>query len=225
MVDDGSKRAERPSSSPQAPPPPLDFMDVVSPALQIGSLTGVSGLLFGAVGGVLRSTTPTIFALASGLQWFTLGSTFWATRTILLHELRAETGESARKISASAIAGGVSGGIGGLLRSRKNVIPGSLIFATFGALGQAAYNYADAREGQKGSDKGKEEGKGGWLNSRWSPVKALSDEEYGRILEERLLKLDAEITLVNESIEAVKKTVSATATPTVAATKEGKGKK
>ncbi|KFY31185.1 hypothetical protein V493_01323, partial [Pseudogymnoascus sp. VKM F-4281 (FW-2241)] len=86
-------------------------MDVVSPALQVGSLTGVSGLLFGAFGGVLRSTTPTLFALASGLQWFTLGSTFWATRTIALRELQAETGESARKISASAIAGGVSGGI------------------------------------------------------------------------------------------------------------------
>ncbi|OBT83948.1 hypothetical protein VE02_06840 [Pseudogymnoascus sp. 03VT05] len=117
MVDDGSKTPGRPSSSPQAALPPLDFMEVVSPALQVGSLTGVSGLLFGAVSGVLRSTTPTLFALASGLQWFTLGSTFWATRTLLLHELRAETGESARKISASAIAGGVSGGIGGLLRN------------------------------------------------------------------------------------------------------------
>ncbi|KFZ10327.1 hypothetical protein V501_05233, partial [Pseudogymnoascus sp. VKM F-4519 (FW-2642)] len=103
--------------------------------------------------------------------------------------------------------------------SRKNVLPGSLIFATFGALGQAAYNYADAREGRKVSDKG--EGKeGGWLNSRWSPVKALSDEEYERILEERLLRLDAEIALVDESIEAVKRGA-------VAAKTEGKteGKK
>ncbi|OBT46673.1 hypothetical protein VE00_02568 [Pseudogymnoascus sp. WSF 3629] len=221
MVDDGSKSPGRPSSSPQAALPPLDFTDVVSPALQVGSLTGVSGLLFGAVGGVLRSTTPTLFALASGLQWFTLGSTFWATRTLLLHELRAETGESARKISASAIAGGVSGGIGGLLRSRKNVLPGSLIFATFGALGQAAYNYADAREGRKDGDA--KEGKGGWLNSKWSPVKALSDDEYGRILEERLLKLDAEIALVDESIEAVKKMAADAKTAVV--TKEGEGKK
>ncbi|OBT49531.1 hypothetical protein VE04_10034, partial [Pseudogymnoascus sp. 24MN13] len=41
MVDDGSKReGQPPSSSPQAALPPLDFMDVVSPALQVGSLTG-----------------------------------------------------------------------------------------------------------------------------------------------------------------------------------------
>lgn len=26
---------------------------------------------------MIRSTTPKLFALASGIQWFTLGSTFW----------------------------------------------------------------------------------------------------------------------------------------------------
>jgi hypothetical protein len=39
--------------------------------------TGTSGLLVGGTAGVLRSTTPTLFALASAVQWFTLGSTFW----------------------------------------------------------------------------------------------------------------------------------------------------
>ncbi|KAL5347629.1 hypothetical protein ACLOAV_007038 [Pseudogymnoascus australis] len=181
----------------------------------------ISGLLFGAVSGVIRSTTPTLFALASGLQWFTLGSTFYATRTIVLRELHADTGESARKISASAIAGGVSGGIGGLLRSRRNVLPGTLIFATFGALGQAAYNYADSREGRK---EGEGE-KGGWLDSRWSPVKALSDEEYGKILEERMLKLEAEIALIDESIREVKKEAAATTAPPTAVATKTDGKK
>ncbi|KFY35220.1 hypothetical protein V494_06103 [Pseudogymnoascus sp. VKM F-4513 (FW-928)] len=201
MVDDGSKRVGRPSSPPkEGALPPLDFMAVASPALQVGSLTGASGLLFGAISGVLRSTTPTLFALASGIQWFTLGSTFWATRTLLLRELHSDTNESARKISASALAGSVSGGIGGLLRSRKNIIPGSLIFASLGALGQAVYNYADSREGPKETEKGKE---GGWMAGKWSPVKTLSDEEYGGILEERLLRVNAEIALLDESIEEV----------------------
>jgi hypothetical protein len=39
--------------------------------------TGMSGLLVGGAAGVLRSTTPTLFALASAIQWFVLGSTFW----------------------------------------------------------------------------------------------------------------------------------------------------
>ncbi|KFY64002.1 hypothetical protein V497_01865, partial [Pseudogymnoascus sp. VKM F-4516 (FW-969)] len=130
-----------------------------------------------------------------------------ATRTLLLHELRASTGDSTppRQIASSALAGGVSGGIGGLLRSRRNVIPGALIFGTLGGLGQAVYNYADARESEKvGNEGGEGEGKG-WLNSKWSPVKALSDEEYGRILEERLLRVNAEIAILDESIAAVAK--------------------
>lgn len=87
--------------------------------------------------------------------------------------------------------------------SRKNVLPGTLLFATFGALGQAAYNYADARKTNEDADEAGK--KKGWMNSRWSPVKTLSDEEYRGILEERLLRLDAEIALVEESIEGVKK--------------------
>jgi hypothetical protein len=34
-------------------------------------------MLVGAFAGVLRSSSPALFALASGVQWFTLGSTFW----------------------------------------------------------------------------------------------------------------------------------------------------
>jgi hypothetical protein len=40
---------------------------------------GSSGVLFGSFIGVLRSPTPVIFALASGLQWFALGSTYWGS--------------------------------------------------------------------------------------------------------------------------------------------------
>jgi len=40
-------------------------------------LTGMSGMTIGAFAGVIRSTTPTLFALASGIQWFALGTTFW----------------------------------------------------------------------------------------------------------------------------------------------------
>lgn len=114
------------------------------------------------------------------------------------------------------------------MRSRRNVLPGSLLFATFGALGQAAYNFADSREGstaKDGADDGKGKGKGGWLNSKWSPVKALSDEEYGRILEERLLRLNAEIAVLDESIEGVKRGASGTTTPATAATTKTEGKK
>jgi hypothetical protein len=38
---------------------------------------GPVGLLVGGIGGTLRSSTPILFALVSGIQWFALGSTFY----------------------------------------------------------------------------------------------------------------------------------------------------
>jgi hypothetical protein len=41
------------------------------------STPGASGLLIGGISGIIRSPTPRLFAVASGLQWFILGTTFW----------------------------------------------------------------------------------------------------------------------------------------------------
>ncbi len=95
----------------------------------------MSGIVVGGFGGVLRSSTPTLFALASGIQWFTLGSTFWgkwvvdntslefptnpcipASRGVIIRTCGGDTVTPQDKISASAIAGGVGGTFGGLLR-------------------------------------------------------------------------------------------------------------
>ena len=93
--------------------------------------------------------------------------------------------------------------------NRKNILPGTIVFAIFGALGQSAYNFANSREGRRDPDK---QGQGSWLNSRWSPVKVLSDDEYGKILEEKLLRLNVEIAFLDEDIESVKKNAPLTTT-------------
>ncbi len=59
--------------------PPSSFNNKQGHALNI-LLTvqiGMGGLLAGSVGGILKSTeAPTLFAVASGIQWFALGTTF-----------------------------------------------------------------------------------------------------------------------------------------------------
>lgn len=40
---------------------------------------GAFGLISGGTAGVIRGTTPVIFALVSGSQWFGLGTVFWCT--------------------------------------------------------------------------------------------------------------------------------------------------
>lgn len=82
------------------------------------------------------------------------------------------------------------------------------MFALFGAAGQALYNRADASHSEQAVlEEGKGDSKtwkGSWLDSKWSPMKVLSDEEYEHMLQEKLLKVNAEIALVDESIEGLR---------------------
>jgi len=181
---------------------PPEIKEIIWPALQVGGLSGMSGILVGAFAGVIRSNTPILFALASGIQWFTLGTTFWASRGFVIHAWGKEKVTPREKISASAIAGGVGGTAGGLLRGRRNVIPGAIMFTIFGATGQALYNVADARKSRL-VESG-EKPKNSWLDSKWSPVKVLTDTEYENMLQEKLLRVNAEIALIDENIEALR---------------------
>ncbi|KAH8806365.1 hypothetical protein F5882DRAFT_391836 [Hyaloscypha sp. PMI_1271] len=195
-----SRETGPPQSSDKLPP---EILEIIWPALQVGGLSGMSGMLVGGFAGVIRSTTPTLFALASGIQWFTLGTTFWASRGFVIHVWGKDKVGPGEKVSASAIAGGVGGTAGGLLRGRGNVIPGAIVFALFGATGQAIYNWADARNSEV-VERGKSGKKNSILNSKWSPMKVLSDSEYENMLREKLLRVNAQIALVNENIEALR---------------------
>lgn len=44
--------------------------------------------------------------------------------------------------------------------------------------------------------------------SRWMPVKVLTDEQYREILDEKLLSVEAEISIVDEKIEELRKSKS-----------------
>lgn len=76
----------------------------------------MSGTLVGAFSGVLRSSAPFLFALASGVQWFTLGTAFSASRGIIRQRWDGDKITPRDSISISAISGGIAGSVGGLLR-------------------------------------------------------------------------------------------------------------
>lgn len=44
-----------------------------------------------------------------------------------------------------------------------------------------------------------------FAQSKWSPMSVLTDEQYEEMLQERLLKVEAEIAIIDERIEGVKK--------------------
>jgi ABC-type uncharacterized transport system ATPase subunit len=73
------------------------------------------------------------------------------------------------------------------------------MFGLFGATGQYIYNRREAQP-QLTTE---ETVKNSWLNSRWSPVKVLTDKEYDEMLQEKLLMLNAQIALIDENIAAL----------------------
>ncbi|KAL8644821.1 MAG: hypothetical protein Q9226_007580 [Calogaya cf. arnoldii] len=164
------------------------------------------------------------------MQCAALGTTYYATRGAILQAWQVTASSPPQdRIYPSTIAGTVTGGtVGGLTRGRANIVPGMIMFSLFGFAGQYAYNALDARhynshapltvattqaerstkantERIETRDAKPEEPL--WkriLNSKWSPMKVLSDEQYEKILQEKLLTVEAELAILDEDIEKVK---------------------
>ncbi|KAJ0343982.1 hypothetical protein COL154_002587 [Colletotrichum chrysophilum] len=173
---------------------PPELVDLTGPPLKVGALTGSIGLFSGIAAGIIRDSTPALFAIASGIQWFALGSSYWLSRSVALNYLGREGQLSdSSKVKASAVAGGTAGMVGGLIRGPKNIIPGIIVFSIVGGAGQAIVNRT-----QQVSPDAKE--KKSFFESSWSPLKKLSDDEYRDMLDEKMLKIDAEIALIDDKI-------------------------
>ncbi|EOD44861.1 hypothetical protein GTA08_BOTSDO04380 [Neofusicoccum parvum] len=97
----------------------------------------------------------------------------------------ADASQQAPRITApsSLVASALEAGA--LTGSRAHVIPGAVMFSIFGFAGQHIYNFFDTRHAAR-------------------PVKVLSEDEYEEMLKEKLLKVDVEIALVDESIEKLR---------------------
>ncbi|KAK1768570.1 hypothetical protein QBC33DRAFT_535419 [Phialemonium atrogriseum] len=175
---------------------PPELIEILAPSLKFGVATGTLGLFTGAVAGIVRTSTPVLFSVASGAQWFSLGSSYYASRMVIE---KAWGGRdqltNADKTKSSAIAGGFAGMIGGLIRGPKNVAPGILAFTLLGAGGQAVANSIAPNTWETTKTR--------FLSSKWSPVTPLSDQEYEEFLEEKLLKVEAEIALLDDNIRAL----------------------
>ena len=78
------------------------------------------------------------------------------------------------------------------------------MFSLFGAGGQVIVNWRAARAASNPSTLGK----GFW--SRWSPLTRLSDQDYEKILEERLLRVEADIAIVDDHIKELRESENKT---------------
>ncbi|KAI0022048.1 hypothetical protein F4780DRAFT_243058 [Xylariomycetidae sp. FL0641] len=176
------------------------FVEIATQTLRNGAVAGVAGLIVGAGAGIMRSAPPALFGVVAGLQWFTLASTFTGYRGYLYHLWGGrETLSRADNVKASGLAGGAAGVVGGIFRGPRNILPGMLVFGAIGA--GSAYLAAPIAEHVEEKDTTP---KSSWMDSKWSPVKRLSHHQYAEMIEEKLLRLDAEIAIIDDNIAALK---------------------
>ncbi|PYH41611.1 uncharacterized protein BP01DRAFT_305469, partial [Aspergillus saccharolyticus JOP 1030-1] len=165
--------------------------------------TGSLGLVYGGVAGVIRSPNPVIHSLSYGVQWAATGSFFWFLRDNILKLHFENKADSKQLAYVSALSGGVSGGtVTRLLGGR--LIPGVVFFSALGYLGQSTYNAIDAWQLEKANTPSKPILQR-IADSKWIPLKSLSDDDYRGILREKLLSIEAEIALLDEKIEGLEK--------------------
>ncbi|KAK4146143.1 uncharacterized protein C8A04DRAFT_25953 [Dichotomopilus funicola] len=174
----------------------LSLTEIVVPSLKIGATTGTCGLFVGATAGIIRNAPVGFFSLFSAGQWFVLGSTFYGGRLSALQYFGPGEPVPRDKVKASAMGGAFAGFCSGWIRGPRNVIPGMICFSSLGAVGQALLNWRAARRERLAKEPQKETLLQ-WLN----PIKPLSDEDYEKILEEKLLKVDVEIALIEDRIK------------------------
>ncbi|KAK4456232.1 hypothetical protein QBC34DRAFT_13127 [Podospora aff. communis PSN243] len=190
---------------------PPELMEIVAPSLKVGLTVGTLGLFTGAAAGIIRSAPPALFSIVMGGQMFALSSSYYASRLVALKAFKGENGiRPVDKVKASTFAGGVAGMVGGVLRGPKNIVPGMIFFSLFGGAGQLAANAINWNTNPE------ESATEGFLKSKWSPVTFLTDEEYQKILEEKLLRVDVEIALVDDNINELRAAEEQSRKPTAA---------
>jgi hypothetical protein len=89
-----------------------------------------------------------------------------------------------------------------LAGSRANILPGAAMIGLMGLAGQSAYNLFS--EGQRSESSPRRSIIQRLTESEWAPLKALSDQQYEEMLQQKLLKIDVELSMIDEKIATLK---------------------
>ena len=82
------------------------------------------------------------------------------------------------------------------------MLPGAIVFGIFGMLGQGAF---ESLQADGADDQSKISYTQRLLESRWVPLKRLSDDDYVGVLNEKSIRIDAEIAIIDEKIAGLQR--------------------
>jgi hypothetical protein len=151
-------------------------------------MTGVGASIIG-------DAHPVASGIMTGTQWAVLGTTYWFTRRVVV---RAWGGDEqmtpTRKVAASTIASLPAGALMGLATKSK-AMPSSMLFC--GVVAGGGQLLVNSMASRKKKD---EDEDSSIFDSKWSPLKRLTDSEYSHMMGEKMLKVEADIALIDERI-------------------------
>lgn len=184
---------------------PKSAVSIINASNYVGVGSAVTGAAFAAGYATLKGRPVVLWTIAAGGQCGVLGWTFWFTRSLLRQSAQqdgTDTLPSQRKdLIYSTVAGSLSGTVGGAFRGRANIVPGAIMMGLAGLGGQVSYNILSAAAIRphdrrpllvRLSD------------SKWWPLKVLSDEDYERELTEKIIAIEAEVSMIDDRIRALK---------------------
>ncbi|KAI5288461.1 hypothetical protein KEM52_001140 [Ascosphaera acerosa] len=189
-------------------------------AAKVGSVAGALGLLYGATTGVLRGRHPVIRSIAMGIQWSVFGASFWTLRSLALSYGLAgdQPASPLQRAAITAAASGLAGGVTTYTLVSRRFLPAFLALGAGGFIGQRVYDAVDAMQLRQAEEAAadpavraqrKKPLEQRLLESKWTLLKPLSDEDYVEMLEDRKTQVEVEIALVEEKMAELRKAVSA----------------
>ncbi|QUC22015.1 uncharacterized protein UV8b_06256 [Ustilaginoidea virens] len=174
--------------------PPL-FVELVAPPLKVGAYAGTFGVLAGVGGAIARDASPVASGFSSGVQWFMLGSSYWFSRSVGIAAYGGENNmRPVDKVVVSGVAGSAAGAIAGLVRGPTKLLPAIVLCGLLGAGGQAVADRSSSAQAGNSKDNAS-----GWL-SRLSPLKKLTDDEYIDMMNDKILRVEVDIALIDDRI-------------------------
>ena len=94
--------------------------------------------------------------------------------------------------------------------SKRHVIPGAIMIGLIGCGGQSGYDAFSEKKSNSSSPDNRSVLER-LAESKWMPLKTLSDENYGQMLNDKLLRLEVEISMIDDKIASLRKASSSTA--------------
>lgn len=175
---------------------------IITSSLYVGGGTGALGAAFSAFHATLRGLPPVVWSTAAGAQCFVLGSTFWVARSALRHRAAQSHAITHREdLLYSSLAGSFAGMTGGAIRGRGHIVPGAIVLGLVGLTGQVGLSTLSTivdspQESEPLLDR--------LSKTSWWPLKSISDEDYEHTLTEKIIRIEAEMAMIDDKITALR---------------------